>query len=85
MPHLGASTASLTVSPDRLPHLSHLGRLSRPWLAGWSAARRVVGGLLARQRQAGVGDPCVSFLELAQRLTRAEAVKLFMQVRGHLR
>ncbi|GFH19929.1 uncharacterized protein HaLaN_16961 [Haematococcus lacustris] len=35
---------------------------------------------LDMQSAAGQPDPAVSFLSLAQRLTRAEAVKLFMQV-----
>ena len=35
---------------------------------------------LAQQEAAGEPDPAVSFLELAQQLTRPEAVKLFMQV-----
>jgi hypothetical protein len=32
------------------------------------------------QEEAGIYDPAVSFLELAQQLRRSEAVKLFAQV-----
>ncbi|KAF5840496.1 hypothetical protein DUNSADRAFT_16587 [Dunaliella salina] len=35
---------------------------------------------LSQQEAAGSSDPVVSFMELAQQLTRSEAVKLFMQV-----
>jgi len=35
---------------------------------------------LEQQEADGAPDPVVSFLGLAQQLTRAEAVKLFMQV-----
>ncbi len=37
--------------------------------------------MLREQKASGVAEPAVSFMELAQRLTRKEAVKLFMQVR----
>jgi hypothetical protein len=35
---------------------------------------------LSEQEAAGQTDPALSFLQLVQRLTRAEAVKLFVQV-----
>lgn len=43
---------------------------------------RIVKQRTAAQRLQGAADPLVSFLGLAQQLTRSEAVKLFVQVRA---